>query len=367
VPGGAYDGVTVGGSAFVEFLADVTSSAIQIAGSPTFDGSLQLPGVTSLSVSNGTTTLKRPWAVSQAIDLALTNATLSVSGTSPLLLNSLTLSSSSLTHAAATSSTSSLLDLQVSGAVTIDSSSRIDVSGKGYLGGLSGDNSSSHGRTQGNVPTAATQFAGGSYGGYGYANGATPVPVYGDMKNPTDLGTGGDAVNTTSPGGSGGGFIRLTGASLVLNGSLNADGGNGTRGGSGGSIRVSVTGALSGTGTIHANGGSNWGGGGRIAVYYGSLSGFALTQAKASGAFAGAGTVFSQSSLEANGELRLDDIGGSPAGLPATPVPGVGGTLTLDALSVTNSAHGFSPDTLVCPNINVDTTSTFDTPTQHFP
>src|SRR5262249_4422909 len=157
-------------------------------------------------------------------------------------------------------------------------------------------------------------------------------------RNPFDLGTGGDGTSTAQPGGNGGGLIRLTAASLQLAGSLNADGGNGTRGGSGGAIRVDVTGTISGAGSIHANGGASWGGGGRVAVYYGGLNGFIFaTQVKAAASFGSPGTVFSRSSLEANGELRLDNTGGSgsPQGHPPTPVPGISGTLSLDVLVVT--------------------------------
>src|SRR5262249_54126456 len=155
--------------------------------------------------SNGTTTLTRPWSFPDGLSLSMTSATLVVPGATPLRLSDLSLTSSSvLTTTIATSSSTSMLDIRVTGSVAIDSGSRIDVSGKGYLGAFNGDNASTHGRTKGNVPTAGTtQLLGGSYGGYGYSNGATPTPLYGDLKDPLDLGTGGDGPAANSPGGNG--------------------------------------------------------------------------------------------------------------------------------------------------------------------
>src|SRR5262249_30052668 len=161
------------------------------------------------------------------------------------------------------SSTTSKLDVQVSGTVNIDPSSRIDVSQKGYLGGFSGDNANPSGRTRGNV-SSSLATAGGSYGGFGPASPGTGpfVPLYGDSKEPADLGSGG-AGTTGAAGGNGGGLLRLAAGNLVLNGQLLANGGyNGQWGGAGGGIRVDVTGTLSGTGggSISANGGAFGGG-----------------------------------------------------------------------------------------------------------
>lgn len=136
---------------------------------------------------------------------------------------------------------------------------------------------------------------GGRGGDGGYAQGGEPV--YGSQSNPTTLGSGGgggglNTSNTWSEGGAGGGAIKLNVyGSLINNGIITSDGGQGHRvstselqyypaaGGAGGSIWIN-TGALLGSGVISAKGGSAFGGGGtsshvaggggggRIACYY---------------------------------------------------------------------------------------------------
>ena len=81
-------------------------------------------------------------------------------------------------------------------------------------------------------------------------------------------------------GGAGGGVIKLTAASITINGTLTAkgadspyDGGNGAGGGSGGTINIDSSGSISGTGHIIVDGGAGggWGtggGAGYIRVYY---------------------------------------------------------------------------------------------------
>ncbi|CAB1061810.1 hypothetical protein D1BOALGB6SA_6585, partial [Olavius sp. associated proteobacterium Delta 1] len=99
-------------------------------------------------------------------DVHVTNgASLTFNGNVTLRANSLTLTNGSvLTHSAATTATTSRLNLEVE-ALSIDGTSAIDVSGKGYLGGgrsATGD----YGRTLGNVP-GSYRGVSGSYGGLG--------------------------------------------------------------------------------------------------------------------------------------------------------------------------------------------------------
>ncbi|MEX0642143.1 MAG: hypothetical protein WD468_05555 [Pirellulales bacterium] len=201
-----------------------------------------------------------------------------------------------LTHAAATETETHRLELNISGDVVIDATSRIDVSGKGYLPG----------RTLGNsIIGGASGGYGASYGGVGGVSrwdGNANSP-YGDYANPNDLGSGG--------GEPGGGLVRLTvGGVLQLDGSLRADSPNGGFGGSsGGGVYVRVP-TLRGSGAITANGGygrwdfgsgSTWGGGGggRIAIYANDYSGFDLGRITATGGSGhwegnsgGAGTIY---------------------------------------------------------------------------
>jgi hypothetical protein len=163
----------------------------------------------------------------------------------------------------------------------IEAGSRIDVSAKGYLGGLSGANAErSIGRTLGNrMDGGSWRRSGGSYGGTGgfgnpetYAN-----PSYGDFRDPNEFGSGGGS--DLGAGGNGGGLVRITAQSIELDGQILANGGNGVTwsgGGSGGGVKL-VAASLSGGGSISANGGQGTsvgggGGGGRVALVYQSLS-----------------------------------------------------------------------------------------------
>ena len=65
----------------------------------------------------------------------------------------------------ATASTSSELEI-ATGLLDIDATSRIDVTGRGYLGGRTAENAANEGRTLGNV-AGSSERNGGSYGGLG--------------------------------------------------------------------------------------------------------------------------------------------------------------------------------------------------------
>jgi len=77
------------------------------------------------------------------------------------------------------------LRLTVAGEVLVDASSKIDVSGRGYLGNY----------TLGNTTTGgATGTSGGSYGGLGCSDGGSANAVYGDHRDPNELGSGGAGI-----------------------------------------------------------------------------------------------------------------------------------------------------------------------------
>jgi hypothetical protein len=71
------------------------------------------------------------------------------------------------------------LDLTVSGQVSVDATSSIDVTGEGYGMGVT---------TGGTTTGAATGLSSGSYGGLGGSLSGSPNAVYGDYTNPTDWG-----------------------------------------------------------------------------------------------------------------------------------------------------------------------------------
>jgi YD repeat-containing protein len=247
-----------------------------------------------------------------------------------------------LTHLANTATQTHLLNLTVTQQVIVDTTSRIDVSGKGYLPGYTTGNT-----TQG----VATGNAGGSYGGVGgiYGTGSTPNAVYGNYTDPDDWGSG------TSVGslGTGGGLVRIAAGQMVLNGAIRADGAkeNGG-GGSGGGISIRVA-SLSGTGAIEASGAmgifGGGGGGGRVAVSAGDFTGFDVSRITALGGTAdynypgGPGTVYLRNSSQATGTLIIDaGTGGSgvtPLGLPGQT------TVTIpDAVIVRSSGAHVQPD-----------------------
>ncbi len=146
--------------------------------------------------------------------------------------------------------------LTVLGNASIDATSRIDVSSRGYAA------------QQGPGASTSNGGNGGSHGGRGGAGvWVEPIgAVNGSVTQPTNLGSGGSTAR-------GGGAVRLTVAgTLTVDGSILSNGGENRDGGAGGSIWLTC-GSLAGTGTIAANGGTytdgryGGGGGGRIAVY----------------------------------------------------------------------------------------------------
>jgi hypothetical protein len=173
------------------------------------------------------------------------------------------------------------LDLRVAGTLSVDPTSRIDVSGKGYPAGRSVGNTTFGG--------SAGQ-AGGSYGGRGIIKQGRSNNPYGYFAGPEDYGSGG----SDAPGG---GLARIQTGRIELGGLIQALGEAGSSGGgSGGSIFI-VTDVLSGPGRIQANGGpansGAGGGGGRIALYARDYSAFDTNRIAVLGSQgAEAGTLF---------------------------------------------------------------------------
>jgi hypothetical protein len=177
------------------------------------------------------------------------------------------------------------LDLIITDRVFVDGDSRVDVSGKGWLGGLakrednSFTNSSRSGRTIGAAAGATNASA--SHAGIGGAYQGITNAVYGSITDPVDFGAGGAAALAgTAAGGNGGGLLRLIGGAglsrFVFAGSVLANGSTGAAAaGAGGSIdlrcRALITSPIT---VIAANGGDDdalanfdmGGGGGRVAI-----------------------------------------------------------------------------------------------------
>ncbi|MGB2580665.1 MAG: immunoglobulin-like domain-containing protein, partial [Minisyncoccia bacterium] len=193
----------------------------------------------SLTLSNGSSITVSTFIAS--------GGTITFSGGETLVVNTLTLSN----NAIITVAQERVLSLSATN-LTIGVGSSISVNYKGY------------GQSAG--PGAGFSNAGASHGGVGLWN--TASSTYGSMREPTEMGSGGNGYNPR-----GGGAIRIVvSESLVNNGSIVAIGNNTS---SGGSIYV-TTNSLSGTGEFRADGGTVYcpnscvgaGAGGRIAVYY---------------------------------------------------------------------------------------------------
>ena len=204
-------------------------------------------------------------------DIVVDGATVTVDGTHSF--HSIEIrGGGSITHSTATTESESRLELTVTGHVIIGQASEIDVSDRGYL----------EGRTTGNVVEGASEgTSGGSYGGSG---GGWSNAVYGDFRNPNELGSG---AGPDQDGGTGGGLVRIQAGTVALEGLIAADGQRGysgywsAGGGSGGGVWLDV-GVLTGHGELRACGGGKdssggGGGGGRIALHYGDMTGFTGT------------------------------------------------------------------------------------------
>ena len=261
----------------------------------------------------------------------------------PLSINSLIVKfGATITH---TAGATAGLQLTVANNANINQGGAIDVSGRGYAGSTG----------PGAGPDNPTNYYGGqaSYGGegglYPYAYHGT---VYGSVKSPTDLGSGGGMGGAgQNSGASGGGAIQLTvGGTLTIDGLCNANGNAGSSyggGGSGGSILLNVA-TLSGIGSLSAGGGG-YAGGGRIAIYYTSADNIprkksdGTSQIVAGGAgdyhgLGGAGTVFVKGPTQAQGELWVNNNGNKGEGtlLPDLPDPN---TITFDKVYVWGQAR----------------------------
>lgn len=180
------------------------------------------------------------------------------------------MSGSSLTHVAHASATlTSEVWIDVSGTFDLQAGSSITVSSQGYAGGAAnGGDGFGPGPGLGDSATSG----GGSGAGHGATGGvggtSTGGAAYDSFTDPVDAGSGGgggDFASGTNVGGAGGGVVRLSAGTLLLNGRvdvLGATGGPGSGtaaraaggGGSGGTVNLKA-GTFSGSGRIFALGG----------------------------------------------------------------------------------------------------------------
>ncbi len=258
------------------YVTDNSCTLINLTGTPTITWSGTINS--DVTVASGTTTFSGALVLGATNDFTISNG-------------------ATITHAAGNTTGISIS----ADVVTVSSGSTIDANGKGCQGGTQGSTSGYGPNTSTGICAQSTSGygvsrAGGAYGGRG-GKGSDSLLVgttYGSSSAPTFLGSGGGAESTGYPsaGGVGGGKIRLDATTLTVSGTVSANGANGylgAAGGSGGSVYITAT-TLAGAGTIGASGGNGaansdhqgGGGGGRVAVYYDTLSGFTLGNITAS-------------------------------------------------------------------------------------
>ena len=189
----------------------------------------------------------------------------------------------------------------ITGVLKVATGGHIHSDGQGYAGSAAGNRSVSLGQDpiavgaggRGLGRFGASGGGGGAYGGVGGVGfSATGGSSYGDVSNPSDLGSGGGGAMSsiagdaaaiyreasvvwneneqglrqrvalsamvTAVGGNGGGLVRIKATSVILNGTISADGMPGTYpgagGGSGGTVLIDTK-SMIGPGSISANGG----------------------------------------------------------------------------------------------------------------
>ncbi|MCL1840079.1 hypothetical protein FWF89_03780, partial [Candidatus Saccharibacteria bacterium] len=306
------DDVTISGNSSTNTInGRITATNLYISGTSANStvGSAYLTD--DIALTDGTTTICSITATTSGSGAGLTTSlnTINVSA------DNLTLSGTAvLTHCTNTATATSIntLNIDLSGDLTIPSGASIDVTGKGYAGVAVYN--AAVGNSGANIGACNSYGAiGGQYGGQGgLAAGCIISGTYGNFMAPIDLGSGGRSrfqANASSGSASaGGGAININASSVIIDGSIVANGVNNSGGGagansayaagSGGAIYITAD-QVSGAGNLQANGGSTTsstaggsygpGGGGRIAVITTSVNSLTTSQYQAASGARGAG------------------------------------------------------------------------------
>jgi|GEM_PF-6157521 hypothetical protein len=301
---------------------------------------------TTITAANSGTYTNKNWTINTGVTVTIDHA-------NTMTIKSLTMVGTAvLTHTScSTTNPCPKISLNIDGNVTIPTNASINANARGYRGSYMG-NPSVYGMTDGNINTGGSQKnAGGSHGGYGGYSTTVPTAIpantYGSVTQPTTFGGGGGGQSLTHRGANGGGAIYLNiGGNLSVDGTINAGGGDAvnyqaTGGGAGGSIWV-IAKDISSTSSnpiFIAWGGDNYlatkagsgGGGGRIAIYYDTLSGtmaFDMTHIRADGGqgdtgtnLGGAGTIYGKQSSQTYGNLYIASPWGTNSFYLETPFP----------------------------------------------
>jgi RHS repeat-associated protein len=266
------------------------------------------------------------------------------------------------------------LVLSVTNLLEVQPGGSIDVSYQGLRGGYTGSGSANGEAfaSDGTIVECCSYGGSPSYGGFGTTKTTTPPGInspYGTIENPQYLGSGGGGrPGEAGSGGNGGGRLTITANTMVVNGVLraNGQGGGSFQGsGSGGSILLTVAGSLAGAGTIEANGGdtgATGAGGGRVAIYYGTLE-FpdANISARAGNrpTTGSAGTIYLKNDGETFGDLIVDaaDISSTQT-TPLQTSLSTFRTLTIRNLARLSVTSGNLPSLTVLQPLSLDSNAT---------
>ncbi|OGH64773.1 MAG: hypothetical protein A2821_01310 [Candidatus Magasanikbacteria bacterium RIFCSPHIGHO2_01_FULL_41_23] len=268
-----------------------------------------------------------------------------------------------LTHEANTTAQDYELDFSVA-SVNIQSGGKIDTDGKGYSGGASGSNGNG---TGGGIGVGSGRGGGGAHGGDGGIGGdAVGGTGYCDISSPATIGSGGGGGGQEKSGTAGGGVIILNASgTATINGTITADGTNGTdNGGSGagGGVKI-VAGTITGTpesftvtGGVSSGSGAAGGGGGCVLLNYTTSNSISPTTTIIMSGGAGGGTGYRGGAgvtyvkqVGTNGDLYSINSGTSGAGSTQGTT-----SLTVDSVTLTTSPTYIVPTgkTLVVRNSN---------------
>ena len=299
-------------SSFTGFAASTASGGVVPTNNGAIAGSNGTIAFFDTSATNSNVSVYQNYVIPAASNvqynsLTATNAstitvgggsTIAVAGSVLVTQNSKMILQSANTTAQVSGHWAGVGEIIQAGSLEVDAGSTINADAQGYSG-LNGPGAG-----------ASSTSNGGSYGGAGGGQAATTT--YGSASAPTDIGSGGGQYQgTTAPGG--GAIHLIVAGTLTDNGIISANAAPAccfVGGSAGGSVYV-TTGTLTGSGTFNANGGNNTsqygqgGGGGRVAVYSTSASGFTgFTASTATG-----GTVMSGSGgiAGANGTVGFFD------------------------------------------------------------
>jgi len=237
-----------------------------------------------------------------------------------------------LTSLQTSGTTAQTLSLDVTGSINVKPGASIDLTGRGYAGGVTYPGA-----------TAPGNYSSGAHIGVGGYYQSPLSTTFGSVYQPLEAGGGGNHCC-----GSGGGAVAINTPSLTNDGTIRANGvgsqnGGCCDGGAGGSVWIKTT-NLTGNGTVEAIGGAwdRFGGGGAIAIEYANAGGTMLNNLSAwtggsTGAggnqYGGAGSIYLKGPNATFGSLTINNNGHPGGSSQNTELPSLGSGIAQNGTS----------------------------------